>query len=361
MKNLTVLLCLIVFSSCMRDDALWERNQNQFTPNESAYKGVFVLNEGNFNADNASLSYYNIDSLSIHNNIFFNENALRLGDVAHSITVHNELAFIVANNSGKIQIMNNEDFSFTGKITGLTSPRYMKIIDENKAYVTDLYAKKIWIVDPLSHSISGSINTDNGTGDFFQHSTEQIVLWQDFALVNCWSFDNQILWINTSTDTIQDSVRVIKQPNSMVIDRNDRLWVLSDGGYDGSPYGQVQGGLQCIDLATRNIVFEYRFEIDESPGNLKINSTRDTLFFINNHVYKMSITENVPQEFITSNYSQNTIGGFNGIGIHPMSNELYIADAKDFNQPGSVFRYSAGGRFIDEFRVGIIPSEIVFK
>ena len=54
--------------------------------------------------------------------------------------------------------------------------------------------------------------------------------------VNSWSYDNKILVINTLTDELEDSVEVLKQPRKIVVDKNEKLWVLCDGGYAGSDY-----------------------------------------------------------------------------------------------------------------------------
>ena len=50
-------------------------------------RGLFIINEGNFQYGNASLSYYNPDTKAIENEVFFRSNAMKLGDVAQSITV----------------------------------------------------------------------------------------------------------------------------------------------------------------------------------------------------------------------------------------------------------------------------------
>jgi DNA-binding beta-propeller fold protein YncE len=174
--------------------------------------------------------------------------------------------------------------------------------------------------------------------------------------VNCWSQDNQIIIIDNQNDVILDSIRVTKQPNSMVIDKNNHLWVVSDGSFQGSSYGQTKGALQCIDLETKSILFKLEFPIEDSPGNLIINSSKDTLYFVNKHVYRMSIVANEPELFITRNDGQI----FSCLGLHPMKNEFYLGDALDYTKPGKVFRYTSSGVLIDEFRVGMIPTQFIF-
>ncbi len=324
-------------------------------------KGVFICNEGNYTYGNASLSFYDPQTNSVENQIFYNTNNFPLGDVCMSMTIKDSVGFLVINNSGKILIINTNTFKHTATITTLTSPRYIQIISDTKAYITDLYNPNITIFNPSTFEITGLI--------YIGKSTESITMYNNYAFVTSWSYNNKIYKIDTQTDKLIDSLTLTKQPNSIVLDANNKLWVLSDGGFSGIPGGQEIPALTKIDAAGFQIEKIFSFpSIDDSPKNIRLNGTKDTLYFINSSwsqnqntrygIFKMPINSvNLP----TSPVIAQKENLFYGLGIDPVNSDIYISDAVDYMQKGIVFHYKSDGTKIDSFKTDIIPSYFKFK
>ena len=322
-------------------------------------KGLFILNQGNFQFSNSSLSYYDPSLKQVQNNVFQRaNNGIPLGDVAQSMIIHDSLAYIALNNSGRVYVIDINTFEFKGWLTGLTSPRYIHIINEQKGYISDLYAKAITIFNPTSLEITGSISVDNNTNSFNQHATEQMVQVNNLVYTNCWSFDDKILIIDTELDEVIDSIQVGIQPVAIKLDKNNKLWVLTDGGYVGNPFGHEEAKLVCINLQNKSIEREFIFELNDRPTDLQMNGTLDTMYFVNNDIWRLGIEQRSMSEkpFIPRD---NKL--FYALGVDPITSEVYVSDAIDYMQSGRVYRFSPQALPIDTIKVGIIPGYFCFK
>ena len=347
---LTIFLFSTLLGGCMK----WEYGLEEIFDNKG--EGLFITNEGNFQYGNASLSYYNPTTKTVENEVFYRANAMKLGDVAQSMTIHNNTGWIVVNNSHVVFAIDTQTFKETGRITNLTSPRYIHFVSDEKAYVTQLWDNRIFIVNPKRYEIVGHIVCPNMTME--SGSTEQMVQYGKYVFVNCWSYQNRILKIDTETDKVVDELTVGIQPTSLVLDCNNKLWTLTDGGYDGSPYGYEAPSLYRIDAETFTIEKQFKFSANETPSELQTNTSKDKIYWLNNDVWAMNVTdENLPAKSFLEN--KGTI--YYGLTICPHTGDVYVADAIDYNQQGKIYRYSKEGQLIDEFYVGITPGAFCWK
>lgn len=345
-----VVLVLASLVGCMK----WEYEDGESFATSGA--GLFVINEGNFQYGNASLSYYNPATRTVENEVFYRANAMKLGDVAQSMTLYGDTGWIVVNNSHVIFAIDPTTFKEKGRIENLTSPRYIHFLSDEKAYVTQLWDNRIFIVNPKRYEITGYIECPAMTME--SGSTEQMVQWGKYVFVNCWSYQNRILKIDTTTDKVVAELEVGIQPTSLVVDCYGKLWSITDGGYEDSPYGYEAPSLYCIDAETFTIEKQFRFAKGDAPSEVQLNGRGDKLYWINNDVWAMDVTaDRIPvKPFIP--YSDTL---YYGLTIDPRSGEVYVADAIDYVQAGKIYRYSEQGERLDEFYVGITPGAFCWK
>ncbi len=319
-------------------------------------EGLFITNEGNFQYGNATLSYYDPATKTIENEVFFRANAMKLGDVAQSMVIRDSIGWIVVNNSHVIFAINIKTFKEVGRITNLTSPRYIYFLSDEKAYVTQLWDNRIFIVNPKRYEITGYIDCPDMTME--TGSTEQMVKFGKYIYVNCWSYQNRILKIDTETDKVVDELVVGIQPTSLVMDCNNKIWTITDGGYEGSPYGHEAPALYRIDPVTFTVEKEFRFKFGDWPSEVQLNGTADKIYWINNDIWEMDVNaERLPlRPFLPY---KNTL--YYGLTVNPKNGDVYVADAIDYVQKGMVYRYSKECELLDQFYVGIIPGAFCWK
>ena len=347
---------LLIFSLLTAGCMEWEYGLEEEFDISSSGRGLFICNEGNFQYGNATLSYYDPTTKTVENEIFYRANAMKLGDVAQSMTINNGIGWVLVNNSRVVFAIDPTTFKEVGRITGLTSPRYIHFVSDDKAYITQIWDNRIFIINPKRYEVTGYIEVPDMTSE--QGSTEQMVQLGKYLYVNCWSYQNRLLKIDTETDKIVAELEVGIQPTSLALDCNGKLWTVTDGGYDGSPYGYEAPALYRIDPESFTIEKQFSFRKGDAPSEVQINGRGDTLYWINDDIWSMSVdADRVPvRPFLDS---RGTI--YYGLTVDPKSDEVYIADAVDYTQQGKIYRYSASGELLDEFYVGIIPGAFCWK
>jgi YVTN family beta-propeller protein len=343
-KEILIIIFSLLIISCSK-----ETNPVIGDLNESflSGKGVFILNEGNYRSGNGSLSFFSYDSLKIFNHVFMDVNQRPLGDIPYSMSFHGSEAYIVVNNSGKIEVVNSDDLISVATIDGIISPRFVLFINDAKAYVTSLYSDSVTILDLSSNSISGYIN--------LKKTSESIVVLHSTAYVANWAGGNKIMVINADSDQVIDSIEVGAEPESMVIDKSETLWVLCNGGWKREYFAELIG----INTRTNDIEKRYIFpSITDSPTCLQIDKKGEILFFILNGIRRMNIDAiQLPAEIFIPDPEYS----FYKMGVNPDNGEIFVTDAVDYIQKGNIIRYNKEGALISEMQADIIPGGLCFK
>ncbi|GAB4140961.1 MAG: hypothetical protein Fur0041_16180 [Bacteroidia bacterium] len=333
-----------IFTSCKKDEPPTPSSSTTTLPTLTQGAGAIIINEGNFQSGNATVSYFKYSDASVIADLFQPANNRPLGDIGQSMKVINGKGYVVVNNSGKIEVVSMTDFKSTATISGLTSPRFMEAVTATKAYVTDLMSNSLTILNLQNNTVSGSVNIG--------HTSEAIAVVGSKAFVGGFGSD-KLYVINTATDALEDSIAVAFGTNSMVVDGAGKLWVMCGGNY----FTSAPGGLFRIDPTTNTVEQSFPMTTSDSPSKLSKNAAGDTLYYLNYSVYKMSTAS---AALPTSVFIDGSANSFYGLAVHPTSGEIYVTDAVDYVQQGKLLRYNAAGTLMNNVTVGIIPGYIHF-
>jgi DNA-binding beta-propeller fold protein YncE len=351
MKTLNNLLfafcCLFLFISCDNDECC-------VPPPAAAGPDVWISCEGNFGVGNARVDLFVQDSTSLIPSVFKMANGRSPGDVLQHIAFFND-AYLVMNGSGRLERIDMENQSLKATISGFNSPRHMLILDNSTAWVSSLFGNKIYVVDLSINSISDTIAFNGWSEIMLKHNDEVII--SNPTLFSQAHPSDKIYIYEAGNQALVDSVLVGHGSASMVLDKEENVWVYCDGDF----LDPATGGIYQVNVSSRSVIKSFPFTefTPRFTNKLLTNLNRDTLYFTAaDGIYRMPITaSDLPSEaFIKDDTSD-----LYGLGISPKDGLIYVSDAKGFQQEGSVRIFNSEGMAIDSFSTGVGPNGFYFR
>ncbi len=308
------------------------------------HQNLYVLNEGNFQWNNADVTLYNMNTGEITDNYYHFMNQKHLGDVLQSAYVDGNNTYLIVNNAQKIEVIETNTGKHIYTLTGFTSPRYFLKINDQKAYVSDLYAHGIWVVDLQNQQIIQKISCTGWT--------EQMVLLNNEAYITN-KHQKYVYVIDINNDKITDSIEVAYGANSLQIDSQNNIWVLCAG--DAAL--NEPGGICKISPSEQKTVLQIPVSNSVYASKLTMDKNKKHLYYLQKNVYKLNlVTTSTEPEMIISGSEKN----FYGLAIHPDKNLFFIADVHDYVQKSTIEIYQEDFKKITEFKAGIISTDFVF-
>ena len=181
--------------------------------------GVYITNQGNFSDGNASITWYDLSTRQA-------EHVLSdFGTIAQSITLHGGLGYIASNTSNNVDILDLSTNMRVGQIREVASPRYIAVVDQGKAYVSEqLNPGKVKVLDLQSRTVSDSINVGSRPEDI------AVVGDRAFVANSGWSHDSTLTVIDTQTDTAIETIDLgCDGPRHLEVDQQGDLWAFCTG------------------------------------------------------------------------------------------------------------------------------------
>ena len=345
LSPISCLLSLVFFlQSCEKEPA-----KNKQLPDAKTQK-VWIVNEGLFNFGNASVDVYQPDSQKVFNDVYATANGKTLGDVAQSITLKGSSVYVVVNNSGKIVVLNKTTFKEEGIINiPQSSPRYLHFVKDDLAYVTELYAKKIWLINPLTKTLVDTIATAGWTEQIVAKGNE-LYIAQRTRLND--TYVANVLVINTTTKQVVNTITLPSEPNSMVL-KDNTVFVLCSA----DNLLATNASLVKINTDTKAIS-TLEFAAGKKPGLLRLDAKNNRLLWRDGDVFQMPVSSIALAASVLIAGNGKNIYTMN---IDPNNADVYIADAHDYVQASTVYRHATNGDLIQSFKAGVICTEFGFE
>lgn len=340
-----VLIVSFILSACRDDPATYQPGLSI-----PGGRGVYILNEGLFGQGNAALSYYDLLNGQVYHDVFGRINGRNLGDVGNAMVVQGDLAYIVVNNSHKIEIVTLATCVSRGTIAfpAGTSPRQMVFVNDSIALVTSLTNGEVLVVDVRTRTVRQSIAVGGGPDGLAIAGGKAFVANSEYGV------GRTVSVIDVASLSVLQTMEVGDNVYDVMRISDDIIYILCAGFYNdyNDPNDDTPAWVYAMNTTTLSIV--------------------DSVF-IGDHAFKMAaggsrcyvpVADTVRVINTQSHTAEGTVANgtfYYGVAVDPVSGDILLADARTYTVPGAVQIYSPGGVLKRQFDAGIIPGAFAFK
>ncbi|MFQ3297217.1 MAG: YVTN family beta-propeller protein [Polaribacter sp.] len=339
-----------LFASCDNN------NDNEpALPRGNYDNGILIANEGAFSGGTGTVNFISDDYAVTEEKIYNKVNNENIGTILQSIGFNNDDAYLISNVGNKIAVADRFSMKKITEITGdLNNPRYIAFAS-GKGFVTnwgdgsDPEDDYVGVIDLETNIVVSQILVAEGP--------EQIIANGNFLYVSHkggFGSGNTVSVINATTNTVVTSISVGDIPDELAIDTSGNVLVSCEGKAETSwNPTEVLGSLVTINTTTNEVSATLNFASGFHPNSMILNEGNIYLA-TSNSVYKMAETAtSIPASAIIN----TTV-----YGISVNENKVYITDAKNFQDNGSLKIFDAStSTELQDFTVGLIPGKIYFN
>lgn len=302
---------------------------------------IFSLGEGNFQASNSSLWYFdnNENIIEAPNN--------PLGDIGQSMTVHEDKLYVIMNGSGLIHIYNINvngiefDHSYDTQFAG---PRNIIIID-NYAFITEWYTNQVRVLDLITEDIVSNISVNGLPEDIIEVND---MLYVSLNMNSDWTSANTVIEINPMSFEITREFTVANNPENFAVINNELF--ISSTYYDA--YWMAHYAMSKIDLNSGNVTIHE--DVSGSSFGPDINAVDGKLF---RGTSNGALQINLENLTVIEN---SIVGNFTNIYSMDSFNDKFYFGVSDFSNQNDVIETNLFGEILNTYSVGVIPGSFSF-
>lgn len=366
-----MIVIALLATSCRKDQMVFIPEVEQVgTPEE--LMGFYLLNEGNMGSNKSTLDFYDLSTATYTRNIYGFANPevpKELGDVGNDIAIYGSKLWAVINCSNKVEVMDAHTARRIGQVD-IPNCRYITF-HEGYAYITS-YAGPV-LIDPDYKQKGFVAKVDTATMEIVDKCVvgfqpdELTILNGKIYVANSGgymvpNYENTLSVIDIRTFKEIYRIPVAINLHRVRADHYGALWVTSRGDYYDTPSclycipnPDQPERIKTIDCAVSDMAF--------SGDSLYIIGTEFSYITYDNIVtygiINLRTQELVARNFITDG-SETKIKMPYGIATNPVNHDIYVTDAKNYVNPGTLWCFSSEGTAKWNIRTGDIPAHFAF-
>lgn len=317
-------------------------------------KGVLIVNEGAFGANDGEVFHYDPVAGDIKTDIFETKNGRPFAGLIQDLVEAEGRLYLVAN-TGKIEIVDPKDFGNLGSVnTGLNITRSIAVANQ-KLYISDWGPYDENFNSPESYV--AIVNDLNGGAISkkipIASRPEGLIVAGNFLYVAC-SAAKKLEIISLATDAVTSSQDVEGTPSKLqVID--GRLYLFARDA--GNIY------FHEINRNNFNIQTTIKIPLANATSNFAVGDGGD-VFVITSSGWPDYIDAIAKVSLSTMQVANPSLfggSGFYGIGFNPITKEIYIGDNNGWQGNGTTIIIDGSGQQVKTLDVGRGPSGFRFK
>ena len=352
-----VLAGSVALSACKKD----KMKEPVGDPLPKSTLGVYVLSEGAFGqANNSSITYYDIASKAVDKNYFKTKNGIDLGTSASDLKQYGSKMYCVitgnkdGENDSYLEVINIATGKSIKRIpfynaSGDFSPRYI-IFNKNKAYVSG-YDGNISRLDTTSLTIEARVNVGAAL-------EEMAIVNNKLYVANSDNFqypspnNASVSVVDLATFTKTKEIAVGHNPTRISANTAGELFVVSKGKYQ-----EIDPSLDKINTVTDTKVSSTKMSLEF------LRITGDQSFVIGDYTNPFLKTINTTTGALVSDFIADgtAIAGPYGATVNTLDRSVLISDHNNYAAEGKAYVFNAQGAKQIEFVTGAFPQSAVFN
>ena len=207
---------------------------------------IYILNEGLFNANNSSLTRYNVDDASVVKDCFAEANGKGIGDTANDICVYGSKMYIAVAEENVIWVT-DKSARILEKIETAGKPRYLATA-EGCVYAT-YYNGYVARIDTLAMCVDATVPVGRNPEQLCAVGGKLFVANSGGLDYNSEvGYDKTVSVVDIESFTEVKKIEVAANPANIVASENGFVYLVSLGNYSTVP-----NTLQCINPDTYEV------------------------------------------------------------------------------------------------------------
>lgn len=339
--------CVFLGTSCSKDD------DKPMDP-APVTTGLYVLNEGSFNGNNTSLSYYDFSTSLASTDFYQNANGSSLGDTGNDMLIYGSKLYIIMNVSSYVEIADAATAKSIKKLemadgANKRSPRYA-VPYKNKVLISS-FDGTVAVLDTASLTVDKYITV--GANPEQMEVVGDVLYVANSGGLSFPDYDSTVSVVNLNTFTEVQKIVVGTSPTKMA-SGDGKLFVICSGNYMDIPAKLVS--INVSDNLSTN-------EVEENAGAVRFYDHKLYLSSGFGATPAVKVLNATDLSLSAENYISDgtSITAPYSINFDPETGDLFVTDAKNYISSGEVFCFGKDGKKKYSFLVtpGINPNKVI--